>query len=130
MKTKYPEFRKLSLILLIVTILNVLLAVIALPNMIVGTPARRSAVKVMNLSDTWKKNNTELPKLSNLVIDFGKAYRLRAVILVAAVILLMLAEIVIKDMKFILTFQIIVLVICTAVGYFVLLGALLPAMPL
>ena len=78
MKTKYPEFRKLTVVLLVVTILNALLAVIALPNMVVGTPARRTAVKVMNLSDTWKKNGMELPEISNLVIDFGKAYEVSA----------------------------------------------------
>ena len=130
MKTKYPEFRKLTVVLLVVTTLNALLAVIALPNMVVGTPARRTAVKVMNLSDTWKKTGIELPKISSLVIDFGKAYKVRTLAVIALIILLVLTELVIKDMKAILIMQVIVLILCTATGYFVLLGALLPAMPL
>ena len=130
MKTRHRDLRIFTIWLLILTVTSLLFSLVILPEMIVGTRGRRNMVKMINLVAKWKECKMALPQITVFIIRFGEAYVIRYVLIISLAVILILLELLGTNLKFVLTVQIIVLTFSMVLGYIILLGALMPKMPL
>lgn len=127
---RYNKSSYFTISLLILVIISSFLSIIVLPQMIVGPPSRINEVKLIYLVDIWRSQGIALPSLTLFIIIFGEAYFLRYFLIVILILGLVTLEIINRNQIVNFIIYMFILVLSIALGYLILIAALIPMIPL